>query len=186
VARNDEQKEPTTSSHLTLLNSASHIIHRHLFHSRSEQALQRLTTAAAPAAVAAPARPPSPPSLPLPPPAQQHSCPYLPRLTDRTSDMRALHISTSCPATHIPRRRLTRAPSHRKLCRSYFAPTLSSQHSATAYCSRLAAARLERQRKPRRSCCTAALLLHVALACPRRPPARCGLGSLWAACAVSC
>ena len=27
VARNDEQKEPTTSSHLTLLNSASHIIH---------------------------------------------------------------------------------------------------------------------------------------------------------------
>ena len=65
VARNDEQKEPTTSSHLTLLNSASHIIHRHLFHSRSEQALQRLTTAAAPAAVAAPARPPSLPSIPL-------------------------------------------------------------------------------------------------------------------------
>ena len=37
----------------------------------------------------------------------------------------------------------------------------------------LFAARLERQRqrKPRMSCCTAALLLHVALACPRRPPA---------------
>ena len=35
----------------------------------------------------------------------------------------------TCPATHIPRRRLTRAPSHRKLCRSYSAPmqpTLSS------------------------------------------------------------
>merc|ERR1719231_676764 len=65
VARNAEQKEPTTSSHLTLLNSVSHIIHRHLFHSRSEQALQRLTTAAAPAAIAAPARPPSLPSIPL-------------------------------------------------------------------------------------------------------------------------
>ena len=43
--RNDEQSlPPLPCSHLTLLNSASHIIHRHLFHSRSE---------------------PSPPALPL-------------------------------------------------------------------------------------------------------------------------
>ena len=58
------------------------------------------------------------------------------RLTDRASEMRALHthfLFGTCPATHIPRRRLTRAPSHRKLCRSYSAPTLSSQHSATVY-----------------------------------------------------
>ena len=142
-------------------------------------------TTAAPAAVAAPARPPSPPSIPLSLPSQ-HSCPYHLRLiTDRASEM-TLHIHfvrTSCPATHIPRRRLTRAPSHRKLCRSYSAPTLSSQHSATVYwCTCLRRDSIERQRKPRMSCCTAALLLHVALACPRRPPtldwARSGLLAL--------
>ena len=98
------------------------------------------------------------------------SCSYHLRLTDRASEMRAHFLSChSHPSPPSYPRTLT--PQAMPVVLRTDPELLTLYHCVLVH---LFAARLERQRqrKPRMSCCcTAALLLHVALACPRRPPA---------------
>ena len=152
--------------------------------SRSEQALQRLTTAAAPAAVAAPARPPSLPSIPL----------SLPNITtllpipsnDPSYPLRAHFLSChshpsppSYPRTLTPQAMpvvLRTDPELPALCHCVLI------HLAGCGANRATAKAPQRQRdevmlhrRPASPCC----------ACLPAPAAHFGLGSLWAASAVS-
>ena len=127
------------------------------------------------------ARPPSFAAL-SPSPSRHNntlSCSYHLRLTDRASSEMIAHF-LSCHSHPSP-------PSYpRTLTPQAMPVVLRTDPELLTLCHcvlvHLFAARLERQRKPRMSCCTAALLLHVALACPRRPPtldwARSGLLAL--------